>query len=157
MWQCHQIYGSTFRYCPDGLFFNTPQANRDIYEGNANVRKGDFYHIYPRNVGSVNTWNCVDKVKHARKRRILNAAFSDKALKSSEEFIVQHVDRWCELLGDGANNGWSLPRNIAHLSDCLVFDILGRSCPHPLVMSKYSLKSRRAVVRQVFQYQRIRE
>ncbi|KAL8719417.1 MAG: hypothetical protein Q9225_003582 [Loekoesia sp. 1 TL-2023] len=128
IWQGHQIYGPVFRHHPNGLLFNSPKANRDIYEGNANVKKGSFYLMYPRNVGAVNTWNCVDKVRHARKRRILNAAFSDRALKTSEEYIIQHADRWCELLGDAANNGWSLPRNIADWSDRLVFDILGELC-----------------------------
>ncbi|KAI4176008.1 MAG: hypothetical protein LQ343_001290 [Gyalolechia ehrenbergii] len=114
----------SFRYRPDGLLFNSFQANRDIYEGNHNVKKGNFYQMYPRKAGGGNTWNCVDKeARHARKRRILNAAFSDKALKTFEGCIVQHVDRWCELIG--ADNGWSKPRNMADWSDRLVFDILG--------------------------------
>ncbi|KAL9003398.1 MAG: hypothetical protein Q9188_003724 [Gyalolechia gomerana] len=111
IWQCHEIYGPVFRYRPDGLLFNSPQANRDIYEGNHNVKKRNFYQMYPRKAGGGNTWNCVDKVRHARKRRTLNAAFSDKALKTSEGYIVRHVDRWCELIG--ADNGWSKPRNMA--------------------------------------------
>lgn len=116
----------SFRYRPDGLLFNSFQANRDIYEGNHNVKKGNFYQMYPRKAGGGNTWNCVDKeARHARKRRILNAAFSDKALKTFEGCIVQHVDRWCELIG--ADNGWSKPRNMADWSDRLVFDILGTS------------------------------
>ncbi|KAL9026064.1 MAG: hypothetical protein Q9196_005218 [Gyalolechia fulgens] len=123
IWQCHKIYGPVFRYRPDGLLFNSPQANRDIYEGSQNVRKGSFYQMYPRKVGAGNTWNSVDKVKHARKRRILNAAFSDKALKTSEGYIIQHADRWCEIVG--ADNGWSEPRNMTDWSDRLVFDILG--------------------------------
>lgn len=123
IWQCHQIYGSVFRDRPNGLIFNSPQANRDTYEGNANVRKGDFYKMYPRGIRGGNTWNCVDKVRHARKRRILNAAFSDKAVKTAEQYIIQHVDRWCELIG--TNDGWSKPRNMADWSDRLVFDILG--------------------------------
>ncbi|KAL8937323.1 MAG: hypothetical protein Q9216_004481 [Gyalolechia sp. 2 TL-2023] len=123
IWQCHKLYGPVFRYRPDGLLFNSPQANRDIYEGNPNVRKGNFYLMYHRKAGGGNTWNCVDKVKHTRKRRILNAALSDKALKTFEGYVIQHIDRWCELIG--ADNDWSKPRNMAGWSDCLVFDILG--------------------------------
>ncbi|KAL8920855.1 MAG: hypothetical protein Q9208_006027 [Pyrenodesmia sp. 3 TL-2023] len=128
IWQCHQIYGPVFRYRPDGLVFNSPKANRDIYGSSGNVKKGIFYDMYPRKAGFNNTWNCTDKAKHARKRRILNAAFSDKALKNYESYIVQHADRWCELLLDGGEVGWSAPRDMAEWSDWLVFDILGELC-----------------------------
>ncbi|KAI4187856.1 MAG: hypothetical protein LQ348_004018 [Seirophora lacunosa] len=128
IWQCHQIYGPIFRYRPDGLLFNSSQATRDIYETKANVKKGDFYEWFSRKAGFHNTWNCVDKAQHARKRRILNAAFSDKALKSAERYIVQHADRWCELLLDGAERAWSSPRNLTEWSDRLIFDILGELC-----------------------------
>ncbi|KAL8961690.1 MAG: hypothetical protein Q9193_001798 [Seirophora villosa] len=128
IWQCHQIYGPVFRYRPDGLLFNSPQAIRDIYETKANVKKGNFYEWFSRKAGFHNIWNCVDKAQHARKRRIMNAAFSDKALKSAERYIVQHADRWCELLLDGAERAWSSPRNLTEWSDRLIFDILGELC-----------------------------
>lgn len=118
-----------FRYRPDGLLFNSPKANRDVYETKRNVNKGIFYDACPQKTGFNNTWNCTDKAKHARKRRILNAAFSDKAVKSSEHYIIQHADRWCELLLDGGAVGWSAPRDMAEWSDWLVFDILGESRP----------------------------
>ena len=77
-WQCHQIYGSCFRFRPDSVLFNTPTAQRTIYDAKSNVKKGAYYRVWPLNSESVNTWATVDKQKHARKRRILNAAFSDK-------------------------------------------------------------------------------
>ena len=128
IWQCHQLYGPAFRYCPDGVLFNTSTAARTIYDAKANVIKGPVYKVWPQEAGTVNTWTCRDKAKHARKRRILNAAFSDKSLKSSEPYIIQHADRWCELLVEGSTRGWSEPRNMTHWSDCLVFDILGELC-----------------------------
>ena len=67
-----------------------------------------------------------DKVVHARKRRVLNHAFSDKALSSSEPIIIRHVDRWCDLLVDGP--GWSEHRNMTEMADYLLFDILGELC-----------------------------
>ena len=127
IWQCHQIYGPVFRYSPDGLLFNSVKAHQDIYGARANAKKGAWYNIYNQKAGIPSTWSCIDKTKHARKRRILNAAFSDKALKSSEYHIIQHADRWCELLVEGGDHEWSSPRNMAHWSDLLVFDILGKS------------------------------
>lgn len=161
IWQCHQLYGSVFRYCPNGIVFNSPKANRDIYESKANVKKGIMYDTYPRKTGSTSSWNCTDKVKHARKRRILNAAFSEKALKSSERYIVQHTDRWCELLLDDGNHGWSSSKNMADWSDRLVFDILGESqalrriwvAPCGL---RYLIVHRRTMLRQILQYKRTR-
>ncbi|KAL8948209.1 MAG: hypothetical protein Q9222_005584 [Ikaeria aurantiellina] len=122
------IYGSVFRDAPNGLLFNTPEAHRAIYDNRANVKKGKFYSMYPRKAGAVNTWNCVGAQRHARKRRILNAAFSDKALRNSETYIIQHADRWCELLSDDTGSEWSSPRDMTAYSDALVFDILGELC-----------------------------
>lgn len=68
----------------------------------------------------------MDKAIHARKRRVLNSAFSEKAIRSAETFVVQHVDRWNELLIKG-NDGkkWTKPQNMSNLADYLVFDIMG--------------------------------
>jgi len=66
---------------------------------------------------------------HARKRRVLNSAFSEKAIRSAEAFVVQHVDRWNELLVVG-NDGesWTEAQNMSDLTDYLVFDIMGDLC-----------------------------
>lgn len=62
---------------------------------------------------------------HARKRRILNSVFSERAIRSSESFIIAHVDRWCDILEEDANGGWTDPKNMSTLSESLVFDIMG--------------------------------
>lgn len=71
----------------------------------------------------------MDKLAHARKRRVLNSAFSEKAIRSAETFVVKHVDRWTELIVDG-NDGkeWTAPQNMSNLADYLVFDIMGDLC-----------------------------
>lgn len=65
---------------------------------------------------------------HARKRRVLNAAFSDKALRSADEISIRHIDRWCELLADypknKADSQWTEPKNMTEWSDYLILDIL---------------------------------
>ncbi|KAL8784413.1 MAG: hypothetical protein Q9195_009058 [Heterodermia aff. obscurata] len=128
IWQCHQIYGPYFRDSPNGVIFNSPSAQRTIYDAKANVTKGKYYSMWPMNADSINTWATIDKVKHARKRRILNAAFSDKALRSAEPYLIQHADRWCELLLLGTEAGWSEAKNMADWANYLVFDILGDLC-----------------------------
>ena len=107
---------------------NSPSAHQAIYSAKANVRKGDFYHVWPRKDGQWSTWNVTDRVQHVWKRKVLSNAFSERAVRSAEQFIIRHVDRWCELLLQDAGNNWSKPRNIARWSEFLVFDILTDLC-----------------------------
>lgn len=107
---------------------NSPSTHNAIYSAKANVKKGKYYDVYPRNRNYLSTWSVIDRTKHVRKRRVLSNAFSDRALRSAEQFVIQHVDRWCELLIQGAENSWSEPRNIARWSEFLVFDILTDLC-----------------------------
>ncbi|OBT70493.1 hypothetical protein VE03_00294 [Pseudogymnoascus sp. 23342-1-I1] len=66
---------------------------------------------------------------HARKRRVLNSAFSEKAIRSAETFVVKHVDRWIDLIIDGNDgndgNEWTAPQNMSNLVGYLNFDIMG--------------------------------
>ncbi|KFY98846.1 hypothetical protein V500_01542 [Pseudogymnoascus sp. VKM F-4518 (FW-2643)] len=118
--------GEAFRFKPDGILFNSPSAYRAIYQTKANVKKGKFYESFSRNSQYINTVTTVDKIVHARKRRVLNSAFSEKAIRSAETFVVKHVDRWTELIIDG-NDGkeWTAPQNMSNLAEYLVFDIMG--------------------------------
>jgi len=81
--------------------------------------------VWTRNEKGINTLGTVDKMVHARKRRILNSVFSERAVRSSESFIIRHVDRWCDILEEDAKNSWSDPKNTSTLSESLVFDIMG--------------------------------
>lgn len=121
--------GPTFRFGPNDALINTALGLKSIFNAKANVKKAQYYKVYPRNIHSATTWNSTDKDIHARKRRVLNNAFSDKALRSAEPFIHANVNRWCELL-DGKIDGdvWSESLNMARWADHLVFDILGDLC-----------------------------
>lgn len=118
--------GEAFRFKPDGILFNSPSAYRAIYQTKANAKKGKFYESFSRNSQYINTVTTVDKKVHARKRRVLNSAFSEKAIRSAETFVVKHVDRWTELIIDG-NDGkeWTAPQNMSNLAEYLVFDLMG--------------------------------
>jgi cytochrome P450 len=121
--------GPAVRFKPDGVIFNSPSAYRAIHSSKANVKKGKFYEIWPRNPQNNNTLSTVNKTLHGRKRRVLNSAFSEKAVRSAEGFVQKHVDRWNELITE-ENNGkeWTEPRNMSQLADYLVFDIMGDLC-----------------------------
>lgn len=42
--------------------------------------------------------------------------------------MIQHVNRWCELLGENTERQWSEPRDMTHWAGYLVFDILADVC-----------------------------
>jgi cytochrome P450 len=93
------------------------------------VKKSDYYKLWPRNEKTINTWSSTELHVHARKRRVLNQAFSDKAMRSAEGFIHTNVNRWLELLGQqSGKDGWTPSLNMADHINYLVFDILGDLC-----------------------------
>ncbi|KNG49533.1 cytochrome p450 67 [Stemphylium lycopersici] len=124
------ISGPEFRFRPDGVVLNTPSAFKKIFGPKGNVRKSDYYRVWPRNVHSVNTWSSTKVSVHARKRRVLNYAFSEAALRDAEVFLHSNMDRWLELIGQQASKDgeWTKPINMCDWMNWLVFDILGDLC-----------------------------
>jgi len=113
------------------LFLDT-QAHRDIYGSKANVKRAKSYEAWAKNVDEPNTALATDPVVHARKRKILNQAFTEKSVKHASTFITRHTERWIDLLVDGHDisqeYGWSKTRNMSEWNDWVVFDILGDLC-----------------------------
>ncbi|KAH8724709.1 cytochrome P450 [Phaeosphaeriaceae sp. PMI808] len=125
-----ETYGPEFRFAPDSVCINTPTAYRQIYGPRGNVKKSERYDVWPRTVDAINTWNCTSIDIHARKRRVLNHAFSEAALRGAETFIHINVDRWLDLLGKQkqGDGEWTKSINMADQVTYLVFDILGDLC-----------------------------
>lgn len=126
------MQGPTFRYTPNSVLANTPNALKAIYGPKGNVKKGLFYRVWPRNVDTVTTLNAIDTEVHARKRRVLNHSFSDRALRSAEPFVLSNTERWCELIdghvGPSDDGAWADSLNMTEWINHLVFDILGDLC-----------------------------
>ena len=135
-WRCHEQYGPIIRFGPNSLSFNTSSALKEIYGFKANVRKADFYLAFPATKDSFSTHSAIDKVAHARKRRVLSHAFSDAAVKSYDKHILAHVRQLCSNLGESGHSlssekpthQWSEPRNMSLQADYLTFDIMGDLC-----------------------------
>ena len=118
-------YGTTFRYRPDAVLVNTPTAFKTIFGPKGNVKKSDdYYRIWPKTVDVKSTWNVTDIHEHARKRRVLNYAFSEKALRAAEPYVHANADRWLDIFEQQGQNG-KKSFNMAHEVNYLVFDILG--------------------------------
>ncbi|KAF1997031.1 cytochrome P450 [Amniculicola lignicola CBS 123094] len=131
IWQNHQLYGDKVRIHPNEVVFLAPQAHRDIYGSKANVRRSKSYEAW-NTAKEPNTALTIDPASHARKRRILNQAFTEKSVKHAAAFVVQHTERWIDLLlaeNDASiNDGWTKTRNMTDWNDWLIFDILGDMC-----------------------------
>ncbi|KAF2825548.1 benzoate 4-monooxygenase cytochrome P450 [Ophiobolus disseminans] len=131
IWQNHQIFGDKIRVQPNEVLFLSPQAYRDIYSSKANVKRAKSYEAWAKNVDEPNTAVTTDPVIHARKRKILIQAFTDKTTKHAAAFMTQHADRWVDLLvgdADDSRDGWSASRNMTEWGAWVVFDILGDLC-----------------------------
>jgi hypothetical protein len=75
-------------------------------------------------------WNETEIGSHVTKRRVLNNAFSDRAVRSAEPFVIQHVDRWCDLIVETGHFGssWTPSINMAEWSNYLVLDMFTELC-----------------------------
>ncbi|KAI0798923.1 cytochrome P450 [Xylaria sp. FL0064] len=128
-------YGNTFRYSPNQILVNTPAAANLLADPRGNIYKANFYRAWAREQASPCSLECVDVVQHIPKRKVLNKAFSDKALRDYEPYIVANVDHFCEMIAEKINapgresdNSWSIALNMAHWMDYLTFDIMGDLC-----------------------------
>jgi hypothetical protein len=129
LYSLQEKYGPEFRYRPDSVVLNTPSAFKKIFGARGNVKKSHYYQVWPRNVNTINTWSSTTISVHARKRRVLNYAFSEAALRDAEVFLHSNIDRWLELLGQlPQTEGWSSSLNMCDWMNWLVFDILGDLC-----------------------------
>jgi hypothetical protein len=96
------------------------------------VTRAKSYEAWDNNTGEPNTALATDPALYARKRKILNQALTNKALKNSTIFMAQHIETWLDLLvaGDDVDkeHGWTKTRNMSKWTSWVVFDILGNLC-----------------------------
>lgn len=126
-WKEHETYGPIVRIAPNALSINTIAGLRAINgDRNANVKRGAWYLTidYASEACSVHTE--MDIHKHAFRRRVLEHAFSESALRSAERFVHENVARWLEYLGKGSPSGqWTPAKNMAQWCTYLGFDVMG--------------------------------
>lgn len=127
--QLKQLAGNRIRITPNQVMFRSPAAYHAIYSTKANVKRSEFYDAMVRTERERSTIATTDPAAHAKRRKLLNQAFTDKSLKASAAFMAKHIDRWIELLiSDVQKDGWTPTKDVSHEVDMLVFDILGDIC-----------------------------
>ncbi|KAJ5114520.1 hypothetical protein NUU61_000279 [Penicillium alfredii] len=122
----HCRYGPVVRISPNELAFNTAQAFRDIY----GARPGgcfpkDRSHYLPPANGVDHLVCAVDNGVHARQRRLLAHAFSERALRDQESLIRGYVDTLIAKLRAGIAKKGSPRIDIKNWMNYTTFDITG--------------------------------
>lgn len=74
-----------------------------------------------------------DRQLHAARRKLLNHAFSEGALKNLEKYILANIREWCGYMAEPKENGekdsqWGKEREMGQWSTNLAFDVLGDLC-----------------------------
>ncbi|KAJ2988877.1 hypothetical protein NUW58_g3753 [Xylaria curta] len=128
LWQQFQIHGDKIRPEPNTVLFRSPEAYMDIYGMKSNVRRSKFYEAWERNDQDQTTITTVDVVAHSRKRKSLNLAFTEPSVRAASSFVINHVDRWHEVLFEDAGADWSPAVDFFDKVDSLIFDIMGDLC-----------------------------
>ncbi|KAJ5371982.1 hypothetical protein N7517_003988 [Penicillium concentricum] len=105
----HKRYGPVLRISPDELAFSTAQAYRDIYGARPGgcFPKNRSHYIAPVN-GVDHVLCAIDNPTHARQRRLLAHAFSEKALREQEGLITGYVDTLITKLRSEIQHGTSI-------------------------------------------------
>jgi len=103
-YELHRKYGPVVRFGPNQLSFSTASAYKQIYghrSGKLEMTKDPlFYGVLPKS--NLISSNVAD---HARIRRLLAHAFSDRALREQEDLIQKYVSLLISRLTNVAAEG----------------------------------------------------
>lgn len=119
----HDIYGPIVRYSPNELSFIDGGAWQDIYGHHGSdknfLRNPLWYRPAPNNAHTILSAGNED---HARIRRTLSHAFSERALKDQEHLYGVYIDMLIERITKCADGS---PINMLDLFQFTTFDIAG--------------------------------
>lgn len=120
----HLKYGETVRVNPGTLSFASEQAIKDVWShrpGHAEFPKDPRLTQKPPN-GIYNILNAPNE-EHARYRRLLAHAFSEKGMQTQEPLIKQYVDLLIDRLTERADAG--VETDIMTWYNLVTFDLIG--------------------------------
>ncbi|CRG82736.1 Isotrichodermin C-15 hydroxylase [Talaromyces islandicus] len=119
----HDCYGPIVRISPNELAFNSPQAFRDIYGSPTATRTflKERTHYLPATNGADHLISAVDNSVHARHRRLLSHAFSDRALREQQDLVTEYVDKLMQKLSSSSSQAV----DIKSWLDYTFFDLTG--------------------------------
>lgn len=118
--------GSVVRIGPNLLDFDTVTAQTAIHrDRNTNVRKSDWYRLEPAFSGDSSVQTVIGKKEHDFRRRVLQPAFSDSALREQEQFINNNIETFLVKMGqDVQADGWTSPKEFSEWITFWGFDFI---------------------------------
>ena len=124
--ELHQRYGPVVRLAPNELSFINAQAWYDIYDrhqGRPNFPKNPLW-MAPGDDGidSILSANGAD---HARYRRLLSHAFSERALRQQEQLLQSYIALLIQQLRIRASSAESAVIDMVQWLNVTTFDIIG--------------------------------
>jgi hypothetical protein len=123
--------GDIVRHGPNSLSFFGLEAATQIYGVRSNVSKSEGYATMSAS-RTPNLISATDKTLHGFKRRVISQTLTEESLKSMEPRIVARIEKFVELLGEGANDeehsaeleGWTPRSSLQAQADWLTFDVM---------------------------------
>lgn len=94
----HKKYGPVVRLAPNELSFIEPGVWKDVYGHRATAFKKSVKFYGPDVHGNPPGIIRADNISHARQRKTVSHAFSDKALKDQEQLLKGYVGLLIEKL-----------------------------------------------------------
>ncbi|KAJ5496031.1 Cytochrome monooxygenase lcsI [Penicillium diatomitis] len=123
--ELHDQYGDVVRVSPTTLVYRSAQAWKDIY-GHRKAGQQSFlkdpatYIVGPTGPSIVNS----NEADHARERRLLSHAFSEKALRDQESLVHSYVDLLVDRLEGQIDNSRATVDMVSWYN-FTTFDIIG--------------------------------
>ncbi|KAI1505314.1 cytochrome P450 [Biscogniauxia marginata] len=119
--QLHKKYGDFVQIGPNHISINRPEAVAQIYGHKTGFTKSEFYDAFLQ-VRPV-VFNARDVAAHTRKRKLVNPAFSARALSDFEPYMDAELRAWKRrLVGMISNSEASL--DFAVWTNYLAFDVI---------------------------------
>ncbi|KAF3004318.1 hypothetical protein E8E13_009274 [Curvularia kusanoi] len=118
----HKRYGPVVRIAPNELSFNEADVWKDVYGHRASSFQKAFVFYGPDIHGNPPGILRADNASHARQRKMVSHAFSDKALRSQEQMLKGYAGLLIQKLRDVAAS--NSPANIVEWYNFTTFDIM---------------------------------
>lgn len=119
----HNKHGPVVRIAPNELSFIDPEAWKDAYGHRSGFAKdANFYG--PDLYGHPYSIIRADDINHARQRKLISHAFSDKALKEQDPLLKKHISLLIERLKDFAEGKKEGQPELVSWYNFCTFDIM---------------------------------
>ncbi|KAF2650799.1 isotrichodermin C-15 hydroxylase [Lophiostoma macrostomum CBS 122681] len=125
----HEQYGDIVRIAPNELSFTDPTAWDDIYSNRDGAnheafRKSELWHGNPDG-GAASVFVTIDLKEHARIRRFMDPAFSERSVSQQEPILQAYIDLLITKLHDRASAKRRVTINLVDWINFTLFDMIG--------------------------------